>query len=242
MDFSLFPTVLSKKEPNIAQEKSESAEMWKIQLIWGFWWHYKSGGGLYKFGGGSRMAVTSNCVNEKKFFQLESGEETRNIPILINFYQCIAKWWLWKQSKKIFTVFWVLCTQPTTKVEVGDPDYVEPEKEHCWQIWNSIFWQIRPSCGVRNTLCLVQFGGRPYKSDRCGHNSEWKNFLTSSPGTLAYGVIDLGVFLPLVIHLPNEKSILPKFSSLRGVAILGWESLSPAGSARAGSTLSHPIG
>ena len=43
-----------------------------------------------KFGGGSRMAVTSNCVNEKKFFQLESGEETRNIPILIDFYQCIA--------------------------------------------------------------------------------------------------------------------------------------------------------
>ena len=36
------------------------------------------------------MAVTSNCVNEKKFFQLESGEETRNIPILINLYQCIA--------------------------------------------------------------------------------------------------------------------------------------------------------
>ena len=48
-----------------------------------------------------------------------------------------------------------------------------------------------------------------------------KKILTSSPGTLAYGVIDLGVFLPLVIHLPSEKSILPKFSSLRGVAILG---------------------
>ena len=123
MDFSLFPTVLSKKEPNIAQEKSESAEMWKIQLIWGFWWHYKSGGGLYKFGGGSRMAVTSNCVNEKKFFQLEPGEETRTFPILIDLYQCIAKWWLWKPSKKKFTVFGVSYTQPTTKVEVGDPDY-----------------------------------------------------------------------------------------------------------------------
>ena len=96
---------------------------------------------------------------------------------------------------------------------------VEPEKEHCWQIWNSIFWQIRPSCSVRNTLCLVQFGGRPYKSDRCGHNSEWKFFLTSSPGTLTYGVIDLGVFLPLVIHLPSEKLILPNFSMLRGVAV-----------------------
>ena len=119
MDFSLFPTVLSKKEPNIAQEKSESAEMWKIQLIWGFWWHYKSGGGLYKFGGGSRMAVTSNCVNEKKFFQLEPGEETRNIPILIDTYQCIAWWRLWKQSKKNFTVFWVLYTQLYT-IQLGN--------------------------------------------------------------------------------------------------------------------------
>ena len=118
MDFSLFPTVLSKKEPNIAQEKSESAEMWKIQLIWGFWWHYKSGGGLYKFGGGSRMAVTSNCVNEKKFFQLEPGEETRNIPILIDTYQCIAWWRLWKQSKKNFTVFWVLYTQLYTVIYI----------------------------------------------------------------------------------------------------------------------------
>ena len=93
MDFSLFQLYLSKlrkKKPNIAQDKSESAEKWEIQLIWGFWLHYKSGGGLYKFGGGRRMAVTSNCVNEKKFFQLEPGEETRNIPILIDFYQCIA--------------------------------------------------------------------------------------------------------------------------------------------------------
>ena len=29
----------------------------------------------------------------------------------------------------------------------------------------------------------------------------------------------LGFFLPLVIHLSSEKSILPKFSSLRGVAV-----------------------
>ena len=41
---------------------------------------------LYKFGGGSRMAVTSKGVNEKKFFQLESGEETRTFPILIDLY------------------------------------------------------------------------------------------------------------------------------------------------------------
>ena len=136
MDFSLFPTVLSKKEPNIAQEKSESAEMWKIQLIWGFWWHYKSGGGLYKFGGGSRMAVTSNCVNEKKFFQLEPGEETRNIPILIDTYQCIAWWRLWKQSKKNFTVFWVLYTQLYT-IQLGNLTNPNPTS---FLIWTSGFW------------------------------------------------------------------------------------------------------
>ena len=44
-----------------------------------------------KFGGGRRMAVTSNCVNEKEFFQFEPGEETRTFPIIINLYQCIAK-------------------------------------------------------------------------------------------------------------------------------------------------------
>ena len=142
-------------------------------------------------------------------------------------------------SRIIFGVFydWV-AKKGTTAVKVAvismqetSQGSVEPVKEHCWQIWYSIFWQIRPSCSVRNTLCLVHWGGKPYKSDRCGHNSEWKKILTSSPGTLAYGVIDLGVFLPLVIHLPSEKSILPKFSSLRGVAILGWESLSQARSA-----------
>ena len=36
------------------------------------------------------MAVTSNCVNEKKFFQLEPGEETRTFPILIDTYQCTS--------------------------------------------------------------------------------------------------------------------------------------------------------
>ena len=65
------------------------------------------------------MAVTSNCVNEKKFFQLEPGEETRNIPILIDTYQCIAWWRLWKQSKKNFTVFWVLYTQLYT-IQLGN--------------------------------------------------------------------------------------------------------------------------
>ena len=32
------------------------------------------------------MAVTSNCVNETKIFQLELGEKTRTYPILIDLY------------------------------------------------------------------------------------------------------------------------------------------------------------
>ena len=39
-------------------------------------------------------------------------------------------------------------------------------------------------------------------------------------------------FLPVVTHLPSEKSILSIFSSPRGVAILGCESHSQAGSAK----------
>ena len=88
MDFSLFQLYLSKlrkKKPNIAQDKSESAEMWEIQLIWGFWWHYKSGGGLYKFGGGRRMAVTSNFVNEKSF----SSWNPERRPDVSNSYRLI---------------------------------------------------------------------------------------------------------------------------------------------------------
>ena len=67
--------------------------------------------------------------------------------------------------------------------------------------------------------------------DSHANNSDWKKILTSSPGTLAYGFVDFGVFMTIVIHLPSEKSIIPKFSSPGGVAILGWESLSQAGSA-----------
>ena len=50
------------------------------------------------------------------------------------------------------------------------------------------------------------------ESDSHGHNSDRKNILTSSPGTLTYGNINLGVFMTLVIHLPCENSILPNFS------------------------------
>ena len=53
----------------------------------------------------------------------------------------------------------------------------------------------------------------------------------------SHGLTDMsphrfGRFLPLVTHLPNENSILSNFSSPRGVAILGCEYHSQAGSAR----------
>ena len=70
------------------------------------------------------------------------------------------------------------------------------------------------------------------ESDSHGHNSDRKQILTSSPGTLTYGNIDLGVFMTLVIHLPCENSILPNFSMLREVAILDCDSHSQAGSTK----------
>ena len=88
--FLTFSTEFPKKKPNIAQEKSESAEMWEILLIWGFWWHYKFSGGSYKFGGCRRMAVISNCVNEKEFFfnwNPEKRHESIQFLVLILFYQ-----------------------------------------------------------------------------------------------------------------------------------------------------------
>ena len=41
---------------------------------------------LYKFGGGSRMAVTSKCVNEKKFFPVGTRRGDLNLS---NSYQLI---------------------------------------------------------------------------------------------------------------------------------------------------------
>ena len=49
---------------------------------------------------------------------------------------------------------------------------------------------------------------------------------------MACFLIDLGVFLPSVTHLASEKSILPNFSMLRGVAILDCDSHSQAGSTK----------
>ena len=57
------------------------------------------------------------------------------------------------------------------------------------------------------------------KSDCYGLDSERKKVLTSSPGPLACAYIHLGVFGSVGTHLPSVKSILPYFSSPRGVAI-----------------------
>jgi len=71
------------------------------------------------------------------------------------------------------------------------------------------------------------------KSDSCGLKSERKKILTSSTCSLACLSTNLGAFCPMVVHLPSEKSILPYFSSPRGVAILDCDSHSQAGSTKA---------
>ena len=61
-------------------------------------------------------------------------------------------------------------------------------------------------------------------------NSEPKNVATSSQGPLAHVLLLLAALRPLLVGFPSEKSILPYFSSLRGVAILDCEYHSQAGS------------
>ena len=61
-------------------------------------------------------------------------------------------------------------------------------------------------------------------------NSEPKNVATSSQGPLAHVLLLLAALRPLLVGFPSEKSILPYFSSLRGVAILDCDSHSQAGS------------
>ena len=59
-----------------------------------------------------------------------------------------------------------------------------------------------------------------------------KKVLASSPGALACTLMDLGVFGSVGTHFPSEKSILPYFSTPRGVAILVCDSHRQAGSSR----------
>ena len=46
-----------------------------------------------------------------------------------------------------------------------------------------------------------------------------KKFQPTSTSSLACVLTNLDAFCPMGVHLPGEKSILPYFSSLRGVAI-----------------------
>ena len=57
-----------------------------------------------------------------------------------------------------------------------------------------------------------------------------KKFQPTSTSSLACVLTKLDAFCPMEVHLPGEKSILPYFSSPRGVAILDCDSHSQAGS------------
>ena len=57
-----------------------------------------------------------------------------------------------------------------------------------------------------------------------------KKFQPTSTSSLACVLTNLDAFCPMEVHLPGEKSILPYFSSPRGVAILDCDSHSQAGS------------
>ena len=59
-----------------------------------------------------------------------------------------------------------------------------------------------------------------------------KKFQPTSTSSLACVLTNLDAFCPMGVHLPGEKSILPYFSSPRGVAILDCDSHSQAGSTR----------
>ena len=65
-----------------------------------------------------------------------------------------------------------------------------------------------------------------------------KKFQPTSTSSLACVLTNLDAFCPMGVHLPGEKSILPYFSSPRGVAILDCDSHSQAGS----TTPSPPSG
>ena len=62
-------------------------------------------------------------------------------------------------------------------------------------------------------------GANLWKSECYGLDSEQKKVPNSSPGALTCVLIHLGAFWSLLAHLPSQKSILPYFSSPRGVAV-----------------------
>ena len=84
----------------------------------------------------------------------------------------------------------------------------------------------------RNTyeLVLVQSAQSLQKNDSYAFNSERNLFSTSSQWPLAYVLLLLAIFWCHLVNFPSEKSILPYFSSPRGVATLDCEFHSQAGS------------
>ena len=68
------------------------------------------------------------------------------------------------------------------------------------------------------TVFLHKLEDDLWKSDSCGLDSEQKKVPASSPEALTCVLIHLGAFWSLLAHLPSQKSILPYFSSPRGVA------------------------
>ena len=71
------------------------------------------------------------------------------------------------------------------------------------------------------------------KSGCCGQDSEQKQVIASSSGSLAYALIDLAAFWSVGTHFPSENLILPDFPILRVPTALGCESHSQAGLAKA---------
>ena len=81
-------------------------------------------------------------------------------------------------------------------------------------------------------LLLVQSAWNLQKNDSYAFNSERNLFSTSSQWPLAYVLLLLAIFWCHLVNFPSEKSILPYFSSPRGVATLDCEFHSQAGSTK----------
>ena len=90
-------------------------------------------------------------------------------------------------------------------------------------------------------LLLVQSARNLQKNDSYAFNSERNLFSTSSQWPLAYVLLLLAIFWCHLVNFPSEKSILPYFSSPRGVATLDCEFHSQAGSTSRGLTDLHVL-
>ena len=88
--------------------------------------------------------------------------------------------------------------------------------------WKIMSWEIWKRKSGEILVNFSTFWGKLIndlqKSDCYGLNSERKQSLTSSHGSLACVLLLLAVFWILLVHFFSAKSILPYFSSPRGVA------------------------